>query len=185
MNLGGNRRWAPLRKSGTNHLILGIGISPTSPPGLFPTHFLREKPWGWGWYLANLRDRGKKWGGRGVRGYSSNPSTWFDKEKKTSGTQGIWWQFPLYCLNFNKFRNTTPLNLVINLDNFTYKMVTMNCLFCAMSLIFFDSYLWCGNDNGSIYTSITQVLNNRQMLIGCSRWRVHNKIVYITPVNIT
>ena len=82
MNLGGNRRWAPLRKSGTNHLILGIGISPTSSPGLFPTYLLREKPWGWGWYLANLRDRGKKCRGRGVRGYSSNPSTWFDKEKK-------------------------------------------------------------------------------------------------------
>ena len=66
MNLGGNRRWVPLRKSGTSHLILEIGISPTSPPGLFPTHFLREKPWGRGWYLANLHDRGK--GGGGVRG---------------------------------------------------------------------------------------------------------------------
>ena len=80
MNLGGNRRWAPLRKSGTNHLILGIGISPTSPPGLFPTHFLREKPCGRGWYLANLYDRGK--GGRRGKGATPNPSAWFDKEKK-------------------------------------------------------------------------------------------------------
>ena len=59
MNLGGNRRWVPLRKSGTSHLILEIGISPTSPPGLFPT----------------------QGGGRG-KGATPNTSAWFDKEKK-------------------------------------------------------------------------------------------------------
>ena len=36
-------------------------------PRAFPHPFLREKPWGRGWYLANLYDRGKG-GGGGVRG---------------------------------------------------------------------------------------------------------------------
>ena len=91
MNLGGNRRWVPLRKFGTNHLIPEIGISQT--------------------FATGVR-------GGGVKGATPNPSAWFDK-KKTSGTQGSWWPFPLHCLNFNKFCNTAPLNSVINLDNFT------------------------------------------------------------------
>ena len=43
---------------------------------------------------------------------------------------------------------------------YNFLFLKMNSLFCTLSVIFFDSYLWCGNDNGSIYVSITQVLNN-------------------------
>ena len=48
-----------------------------------------------------------------------------------------------------------------------------------------NNYLRRGQYDGTIYVGFTQVLDNRQVLIRRSRWRVDDQEIQLSPVNIT